>query len=294
MRTFCRIFALLAAVLPLFACSGTIDKDDTGNPGDDTGNKPSVELSSGYRQQMVAMQFTSVGCVNCPFLAEAIKDVGKNFPGKTIPVAFHLDYGDEMKDPMSISMNEKFYARISYSGRDVLSLPMFAFNFRKSSQPIVNEYAKIVSELELEGKNNPPVCGIAIETSYDAAARKASIKAKFKSDVAKDYRYHIFLVEDGIEYMQMGSENGSYVHDNVLRHIFSDNVFGTKLEKGVVLEPGKEYVVEKSLVLDEGWKADDISVVAAMLCASDGDSAYYGNNANVCGLGKSVDYLYEK
>ncbi len=290
MKPYIKILALIAMLLPAFSCSDGIDPDGPDNPGKDD---PSVNLASGYRRQMVAMQFTSVGCVNCPFLSDAIKEVQKNFPGRVIPVAFHMDYGSQTEDPMALPMNDKLYKRISHSGNS-LSLPMFAFNFRKSSQPIVNEYDKIVSEMELEKKENHPVCGVAIETSYDESSRKAVIKARFNSDVQKDYRYHILLLEDGIEYMQMGSDNGKYVHDNVLRHYFADHIYGVKLNDGEALEPGKEYVVEKSLVLDKEWKASNVRVVVAAMCSSDMGMTYYSNNANVCALGKSVGYLYEK
>ncbi len=284
------LFAALALLLA--SCSGEFDGDDTGGTSGGNGSEPPISLSSNYRQQMIAMQFTSVGCVNCPFLSAAIKDVCAEFPGKLIPVAFHMDYGNEA-DPMSMSMNDKFYKKISHSGNS-LSLPMFSFNFRKSSQPIVNEYAKIVSEMELEESEYPPVCGVAIETGYDESSRNVTVKAKFKSDVAADCRYHIFLVEDGIEYAQMGVEEGGYVHDNVLRHVFADHIYGTKLEKGAVLEPGTEYVAEKSLKLDGGWNPSNIRVIAAILYSDDGGYTYYSNNANVCPLGGSVDYLYEK
>lgn len=256
-----------------------------------TAERQGGQLSSGYRQKMIAMQFTSTGCVNCPILTEAIKNIRKNHPDRIIPVAFHMDY--DVADPMTLSINEKFYRKVSDRNDYSIGLPMFAFNFRKSSQHIINEYSKIESELQLEAESYPPVCGVSLETSYDESTRKVQIKAGFKSDVSSDYRYHIFLVEDGVEHPQMGAEDGSYVHDNVLRHVCSDNVLGTKIEKGAVLEPGKEYTVERSVTIDEAWNPSNIRVVAAMLCSSDGGETYYSNNANECPLGDSSDYLYE-
>ena len=246
---------------------------------------------SGYRQKMIAMQFTSVGCVNCPILAEALKNVQKNYPDMIIPVAFHLDY--DVEDPMTLSMNSRFYSRLSDKDDHSLGLPMFAFNFRKSSQPIINEYAKIVSEMELQAELYPPVCGVAVETSYDEGSGKVQIDAKFRSDVAMDARYHIFLLEDGYEYYQAGFDGDEYVHDNVLRYISSDNVLGSKIEQGKVLEPGREYVVSKSVKLDGSWNASKMRVVVAMLCSYDGGETYCSNNANECSIGESADYSYE-
>ena len=249
------------------------------------------QISSGYRQKMIAMQFTSVGCVNCPILAEALKNVQKNYPDMIIPVAFHLDY--DVEDPMTLSMNSRFYSRLSDKDDHSLGLPMFAFNFRKTSQPIINEYAKIVSEMELQAELYPPVCGVAVETSYDEGSGKVQIDAKFRSDVAMDARYHIFLLEDGYEYYQAGFDGDEYVHDNVLRYISSDNVLGSKIEQGKVLEPGREYVVSKSVKLDGSWNASKMRVVVAMLCSYDGGETYCSNNANECSIGESADYSYE-
>lgn len=266
-------------------------KKHTDNSVKVTVRSSGSQISSGYRQKMIAMQFTSVGCVNCPILAEALKNVQKNYPDMIIPVAFHLDY--DVEDPMTLSMNSRFYSRLSDKDDHSLGLPMFAFNFRKSSQPIINEYAKIVSEMELQAELYPPVCGVAIETSYDEGSGKVQIDAKFRSDVAMDARYHIFLLEDGYEYYQAGFDGDEYVHDNVLRYISSDNVLGSKIEQGKVLEPGREYVVSKSVTLDGSWNASKMRVVVAMLCSYDGGETYCSNNANECSIGESADYSYE-
>lgn len=266
-------------------------KKHTDNSVKVTVRSSGSQISSGYRQKMIAMQFTSVGCVNCPILAEALKNVQKNYPDMIIPVAFHLDY--DVEDPMTLSMNSRFYSRLSDKDDHSLGLPMFAFNFRKSSQPIINEYAKIVSEMELQAELYPPVCGVAVETSYDEGSGKVQIDAKFRSDVAMDARYHIFLLEDGYEYYQAGFDGDEYVHDNVLRYISSDNVLGSKIEQGKVLEPGREYVVSKSVKLDGSWNASKMRVVVAMLCSYDGGETYCSNNANECSIGESADYSYE-
>ena len=134
---------------------------------------------------------------------------------------------------------------------------------------------------------------VAIETVYNPSTRSVNVKARFKSDVAKPYRYHIFLLEDGIQYMQMGVESGSYVHDNVLRRVIGSDARGTRLISGSALEAGKEYVVEKTLELSADWKAENMRVLVAML--KEDSAAEWGSyNANVCAMGESVDYLYKK
>ena len=255
---------------------------------DSEGNVPVVpdtpEVSS-FPQKMLGMQFTSVGCTNCPFLADAIKDVQKNMPGKMIPVAFHLDYGG-YSDPMTLSVNTKFYEKVNTGD----GLPMFALNFRKSSSPIINEYAKIVSEMEHQAETYPAVAGVAISSTYDKASRSVQVTAKFKADVAGEYRYHIFLVEDGISSYQVGSDSQTYVHNNVFRAMAADNVMGAKLNGGSKLAKGKEYTVTKKMTLAEDWNPEKMRIVVSILNTEDDGETFCSTNANECPVGDSVDY----
>lgn len=289
MKRLFSIISLCAVALWSLSCHGNIDPEaNEGGVDLPEGVDTTANLESGYAKKMIAMQFTSIGCTYCPILADALKDVQKNRPGEIIPVAFHMDFGG-YSDPMTLSVNTKFYEKVT-TGE---GLPMFALNFRKSSQHIVNEYAKIVSEMDLHARNCPAVCGIALETTYDASARSLEVKAKFKSDVARMYRYHIFLVEDGIEYAQAGSDDDSYTHNNVLRLMAGDNILGSKLNAGEYVEPGKEYEVIKKLTVADDWNAENMRVVVAVLDSRDGGKTYVANNAAECDLGKSVDYAME-
>ena len=252
-----------------------------------TANTP-APLSSGYYRRMLAMKFTSIHCTYCPILAEAIEKVEENYSGRIIPASFHVNsMGD---DPMTQSLNGKIYDKVA-TGE---GLPLFAFDFRKSSKHIVNEYAKILSEMEHQLGTYPCTCGVAIDTRYDASSRKLEVDAKFRCDVAGSYRYHIFLVEDGIGYMQAGHEGKEqYIHNDVVRKIVSDNVYGTRIELGKTLVPGREYSVNKTFDMATEWKIENMRVIACILDSADG-STYSCNNSNECAVGGKADYLYEK
>ena len=287
------IFKLISAgavlSLLLASCSGTIDPENPGNGG----NKvvQGEKITSVYQQKMVAMQFTSVGCVYCPTLATAIKSVQEKQPGKIIPVAFHLNYGDA--DPMALSDCEKFYKRVAFEDEQAISLPMLALNFRKGSQKIVSQEEKILSEMAHQTEAYPASSGVAISTSYDKTSRKLEVTAKFISEVTQSAKYHIILVEDGIKYSQTGAETADYTHNNVFRYISSDNLKGADLNLGSPLTPGMEYQVTKTITLNKDWNPDNMRVVAVMLTPDDAAGKNFGcNNANECALGKSVDYLY--
>ena len=243
------------------------------------GNAGGQEGPLETERKMVAMQFTSVGCTYCPILSSALKDVQKNLPGKIIPVSFHMDYNG-IADPMTLPYNQKFYEKVNTG--DGAGLPLFALNFRKSSQHIVNEYSKIVSELEHQESTYPAVSMVGVSSEYDENAGTAKVTARFVSKVADDFRYHIFLLEDGIVYSQAGAED-AYVHDNVLRTMAGDNILGSRLNSGKPVEAGKEYVVTKTIEIEKGWDPSKMRAVAVLMRSEDGET-WYSDNASECAL----------
>lgn len=265
-------------ILPLVALAVSCSDPDGHEPQD---------VVSRFEQKMVAMEFTSVHCTYCPILATAVKEVDKDYPGKLIPVSFHLDFGG-LADPMALPINRKFYDKVATGD----GLPMFALNFRKSSIHIVNEYAKIVSELEHQEKTYPAVCGVAVSSEYDEAQNKLTVNARFISDIERDYRCHILLIEDSVPYFQAGSEQDEYLHDCVFRAMAGDNIKGMIMNDGNPLKPGTEYAVTKSFDVSQDWNVDNMKVVAAIL-AAEGD-AYCSNNAAVAQVGKTSDFPYIK
>ena len=248
---------------------------------DSPDSEPKPENPSVRREQkMVAMQFTSIGCTYCPILSAALKDVQENYPDKIIPVSFHMDYSG-FEDPMTLPVNTKFFEKVNTG--DGAGLPLFALNFRKSSKHIINEYAKIVSEIEYQSEEYPAVGGVDVSCSYDAGTGKVEVAAKFVSDVAEDFRYHIFLVEDGIHYSQAGAD-GDYVHDNVFRAMAGDNLLGVKLNQGKALKVGTEYTVKETFTLEKDWKPENMRVVAMLLRSEDDGESYCCNNADQCAV----------
>lgn len=234
-----------------------------------------------YYQKLLAMQFTSTLCPSCPSLSSTLKSISKNYPDRMSVVAFHVSAMGT--DPMHIKMCDTFFKSVSDSD----GLPAFAFNVRKNTEHIISEYNKIENELKRQLRDYPATCGVALESSVSGS--NADITVKITSEVASKVKYHIFLVEDGLDYDQLGSYGG-YVHDNVLRVCKSDSVWGTNLNSGKALEPGIEYTVQASISLEADWKVANMRVVALAMTSSDGGMTYGCNNLNDCSLGASADY----
>jgi hypothetical protein len=73
----------------------------------------------------------------------------------------------------------------------------------------------------------------------------------------------------------------------------ADNIYGSRIEQGNVLTPGKEYMVSKSFDIPEEWNSGRMRIIVSIMGTEDG-STYTCDNTNECRLGDSVNYLYEK
>lgn len=239
-----------------------------------------------YTHKILGEQFTSVGCTSCPSLSTAIAEVQKELPGVLVPLSFHMDF--QMADPMAIQATDYFYNTYGFTG-----LPFFNLNMRKRSGGIGTFKTDIIEGIEMEKKTFPAVCGVAIDTEYDEGSRKLDIITKITSNASLRFKYHIFLVEDGIEGFQSGA-SGMYVHNNVVRKMFASDITGLNINSKKPFTPGVEVTASNSAVLDYGWNPDNMRVVVAAMITGDSGMTFTCNNVNECRLGESVDYLLDE
>lgn len=241
-------------------------------------------VAKDYYHKLLGMQFTSIGCQSCPMLSKSLREIGEEQPGRIAVASFHLDYGT-LSDPMKTSFGERYQSKWGING-----LPTFIFDLRESRR-LVSEKALIDEELRRVLDECPPSCGVALSTSYDASTRKLTADVRITSNAAESYRVLVILVEDGIEMMQIGSDESVYTHNNVVRNVLSDNVFGDRLNGGAAFVPGVEVSAAKSTTLDAEWDPSAMRVIAAALVSTDGGVTYVADNTAECPVGGSADYL---
>ena len=239
-----------------------------------------------FRHKLLGMQFTSIGCPNCPTLSTVIKSIQGSQPNRLVPVSFHLDY--TIADPMKISMGDTYYKTLKGNG-----LPMFYLDLREGEE-MTSVRSVIESEMAKRVENYPPTCGVAISTSYDSATRKLTITPRIQSNIDSSYRYLVMLVEDGIVAEQYGV-TGTYTHNNVVRAVLSGNIYGDKFNGGATLKAGVDTPLTTvvTTTLQSNWKPENMRVVVSALSTSDNGVTYSCNNTNECGVGKSCDYALE-
>lgn len=239
-----------------------------------------------YFRKLWGMQFTAVSCTYCPRLSASLKEVMAANPGRIVLSAFHVAFNESiMPDPMRLEINEDFRSVVMHDN----GLPLFAFNMVKDEVKIVDEQPKI--EAAVAGYPVSATCGAAISTSYDSASRTLSVTGKVTSNVAESLRYHMILVEDGLEYSQAGEE-GTYVHNNVVRSVLASNKWGDALNSSVALEEGVEVSVTRTMQIDPSWNPEKMRVIFAVLNPQ--GNTYVCGNVNECTLGASVDYIYNE
>lgn len=242
-----------------------------------------VEGQKEYVKKVLGEQYTSTGCTSCPALSANIKELQKEMPGILVPVSFHQDFSS-VADPMAIQATAAFQKYHGFQG-----LPYFNLNFHKASG-VETFLSTMKAAVEEELQTSPATCGVAIETSYDAESREVTVKSKVTSNVAARYKYHIFLVEDGLDHSQMGADL-TYRHDNVVRRMPAPDVTGFNMNGKKKFTPGVEVTAENVLDVDSFWKPENMRVVVAALLSQDGEKTWICVNANECKVGESIGYL---
>lgn len=243
-----------------------------------------------WYKRCLGMQFTGVGCPSCPLLSYAIEGYEKQHPDELVTVSFHLFINrfDEMEIPICKTFDTAFNP--SNGGT-----PSYSIDMRDPDPAIVNpisiaEITEVVAKRRNDYATNS---GVAIATEYDAATRVASLKARITSNTAEKYRYQIFFTENGIDVAQDGA-GADYRHNNVVRAVLFQSVYGTPLNFGRVLDKGVEVSVSHRLTLDEKWNAANMRVVVASLRSEDDGNTWVCDNVASVKLGETTDYKTNK
>ena len=234
---------------------------------------------------MLAMQFTSVGCVNCPALSTYIKTLmsDEKYKDKLIPVSFHMDF--QMSDPMTFKYTQTY---MNYFGQQ--GLPAFYLDFRKDANALckLQEIQELITRIHSE---EVTTCGVAIESKYDSNTRRLEVAAKVTSEFDNNkLKTIIYLLENDIRSPQGGAPTTEpYYHRNVVRDLLSNSYFGDKLGQ---MKANTEKTINAYSTINSGWDVSNMKVVVCVMTTKDGGASYYVTNVTECALGSSVDYIY--
>ena len=240
-----------------------------------------------YHRKMLAMQFTSVGCTNCPSLSTYIKTLmsDDDYKDKLVPVSFHMDFMGT--DPMTFKHTSTYMNLFGQQG-----LPAFYLDFRKEANALCKlpDLQNLINTIYAEENT---ACGVAIESVYDDASRKLTISAKVTSEFDNSrLKVLAYLIENDIRSPQGGAPSTEpYYHQNVVRDLLSNSHYGDKLNQ---VSADVEKSIKYTTTVNSGWNTLNMKVVVCVMATKDGGNSYYVTNATECALGSSVDYIYTK
>lgn len=115
----------------------------------------------------------------------------------------------------------------------------------------------------------PAFANINLDTKYDAATRKLTVKvsgntvADFEKLMRNGAALTIYLTEDGLVSKQLNGQEWieKYNHNNVLRKVVTSQ-FGDE----VIVNNGTYELDYDNIVLDKSWNADNMNVIAFISC----------------------------
>lgn len=238
---------------------------------------------SKYKHILLGMEFTSEGCSACPNFARVLEKIKEENNDKLVVVAFHRNFNGVI-DFLSLEASDSY---LNSFGTLNAGLPQFFFNLRKSKE-MINTRDPLLKAMA-EELTIPNTCGVAIDTKYDAASRKLNITAKITSDVDKEYRYVVYLVEDNIPQRFQGE--AGFIHQNVVRKVMTSTI-GDRFPVEYRPVPANQEVAINlpEVEIPTDWNTDNMRVVVSMVNSLDGGISYTSNNTAQCKLGESVDY----
>lgn len=237
-------FAICAAALSLMACSN-IDEDDRFIEVEP------VEVA----KRVLIEDFTGQRCVNCPNASEMIESLQEQYGAENV-IAVGIHSGPFSKTvtnqpfPLWTETGDYYFNSwgIDAQPTGVIDRKTVSSTYQ-SWGTIVRDALQASAPLELDAT-----------TSYDEATRTVTINVNAKGVLDVIGKLQLWLTEDNItniQYMPDGSINTQYVHN----HVFRTAVNGQDGEDFSIAWD-EEKTVTSTYVLNEDWKAENMSVVA--------------------------------
>ncbi len=236
---------LVAAIL-IAACGSQVDDRDTA-----TTTTAPARVAPGPPPEhpvILAELYTSQGCSSCPPADRLLSSIGELAGADVIPLAFHVDYWDDLgwRDPFSdaawTERQQRYAARIS-QGR--VYTPMMVVQGR--AHMVGSSQGEVASALEHAAR--APATGATIRGRADQPERVA-VEASAGDAPARAY---VALVESGIDTRVLRGENQGRVlrNDHIVR----------RLRRAFELAAGERKSETVELALDPSWNRERLEVV---------------------------------
>lgn len=238
-----------------------------------------------YLQKVCVYQLTGAWCVNCPSMTAGLTKLRTGDYGENVIVmACHLnDRFKTMMDGKDLATEVCLY--FGHNGAVPHAFYDMIFDNSSRAESILNQ---LISTQLLQ---YPATCGVKVAASSVDAEGNITIEAAVKAD--RDARYDLgyAILADH----QEGGKSGDYEaeYNDVVVGV-SSNFVKLNASTAVSLKAGEEHTETFTTKLS-GYKKEDLKVV--VFAHSDANTNAKGeriamvDNATICALGESVDYI---
>lgn len=276
----------------------------------------SVYTESMPRQMNLVEQYTSTNCGYCPLGTVVLSELQK-LRDDVIWVSVHgsgMDYGHSTPDPFTTDESDAIgntfttgyptatFNRYFVDDASLNPAGTLEWGLGYDSRYAAQAAEQMISPAIDMSNTIPTFATINIDSKYDESTRELSITvsgdavADFKLLVGEDAGLTVYLTEDNLVATQLEyvstmfgmttNEIKDYVHNNVLRDVVSENVYGDKLSWTGETSYSNTYTV----TLDSDWKPENMHVIAFIARPVTNQSYIddvWVNNANMVKLGES-------
>ncbi|MDR2138275.1 MAG: Omp28 family outer membrane lipoprotein [Tannerella sp.] len=207
-------------------------------------------------KKVLLLDFTDQNCPYCSYAGAEVAKLKERYGDNLVPVAIHshvVNYPLVTKEGNSYDI----YFRIREIGHPcgVIDGKVFP-NYDQWGGALLPRF------------NRRPSLEINITSLYKDDSREVNLTTRLKGlREITHAKLLLWIVEDSIVSKQLlpeGRIDDDYLHRHVFRAVVSDDYLGEMIS----LKIGEETVLNHSYVLNEAWKAKDISIVGFVYAAS--------------------------
>jgi hypothetical protein len=205
---------------------------------------------------VVVELFTSQGCMTCPPADQILSGLGQQNSGRVIPLAFHVDFWNQLgwKDPFSRhawTARQEAYSRSLRVGR--IYTPQAVVNGR--TEMVGSDANRLVSAITTEAARPAAAIGLELEPSESRVSVRAQVDLPEELQGRK-LDLMVALFETGlVTAVGRGENGGKTLHnDYVVRELVR---VGRLAAKGL---PKTQHSTD--IELEKGWDRSKLGVAA--------------------------------
>lgn len=196
-------------------------KGNDNSPAISVVAKKAINRNPGtFIKNALTLYLTTTWCNNCPTAMDIIKSAQKDYPNRIVTLTWHSTQKGVIYDPFAVEHTQTIMIWLGGVG----GFPMVNIDNQRALYPGSTD--KREYEYSFYEAPHAGMVGVAIETKLNGRTVTGKVKVRNSSAelVKQVMSVNVVVTEDGLvanQIMPNGSANPSYVHEHVVRHVFT-------------------------------------------------------------------------